>query len=84
VSKLVSVVKTWLLAQIRDKYRCRLESRRCGNRHREGMNAIQALIRNMRTCRPDVKGEAQAGNRKARVPMQGTGTDGFVVVTKFL
>ena len=30
-----------------------------GSRHREGMNTIQALVRNMRTCRSDVKGEAQ-------------------------
>lgn len=26
------------------------------------MNSEQALIRNMRTCRPDVKGEANRGN----------------------
>ena len=32
---------------------------RNGSRHREGMNVIQALIWNMRTCRSDDKGEAQ-------------------------
>jgi hypothetical protein len=30
---------------------------RNGSRHGGGMNSEQALIRNMRTCRPDVKGE---------------------------
>ena len=30
-----------------------------GIRHRRGMNSRQALIRNTRTCRSDVKGEAQ-------------------------
>ncbi len=30
---------------------------RSGSRHGGGMNSEQALIRNMRTCRPDVKGE---------------------------
>jgi len=30
---------------------------RSGSRHGGGMNSEQALIWNMRTCRPDVKGE---------------------------
>lgn len=34
-------------------------NRQSGSRHRGGMNSIQALIRNMRTCRSDAKGEAQ-------------------------
>jgi hypothetical protein len=34
-------------------------NRQDGSRHRGGMNIIQALIRNMRTCRFDVKGEIQ-------------------------
>jgi hypothetical protein len=34
-------------------------NRQDGSRHRGGMNTIQALIRNMRTCRFDVKGDAQ-------------------------
>jgi len=33
-----------------------------GNRHRSGMSSEQALVRNMRTCRSDVKGEAKAEN----------------------
>jgi hypothetical protein len=32
---------------------------RSGSRHGGGMNSEQALIRNMRTCRPDVKGEVE-------------------------
>ena len=34
-------------------------NRQSGSRHRGGMNSVQALIRNVRTCRSDVKGEAQ-------------------------
>ena len=36
------VVKTWYLARTRDKHRRKLDNGRRGNRHREGMNAIQA------------------------------------------
>jgi hypothetical protein len=32
---------------------------RSGDRHGGGMNSEQASIWNMRTCRPDVKGEAE-------------------------
>lgn len=30
-----------------------------GNRYKDGMNSKQALLRNMRICRSDVKGEVQ-------------------------
>ena len=30
-----------------------------GIRHKGGVNLIQALVRNVGSCRPDVKGEAQ-------------------------
>ena len=30
-----------------------------GVRHKNGVNLIQALVRNVGTCRPDVKGETQ-------------------------
>jgi len=30
-----------------------------GVRHKGGVNLIQALVRNVGSCRPDVKGEAQ-------------------------
>ena len=33
-----------------------------GVRHRGGVNVDWALVRNVRTCRPDVKGEAQVGS----------------------
>ena len=34
-------------------------NRQSGSRHRGGMNTITGFIRNMGTCRPDVKREAQ-------------------------
>jgi hypothetical protein len=37
-------------------------NRQRGSRHRGGMNSIQALTRNMRTCRSDDKGEAYVVN----------------------
>jgi hypothetical protein len=45
---------------------------------------VQALIWNMRTCRSDVKGEAQVVKHEARVPMQSTGADHCVVVRRLL
>jgi len=33
-----------------------------GIRHEGGVTSTQALLRNVRTCRPDVKGEIQVGN----------------------
>ena len=50
-----------------------------------GVNSDQALLRNVGTCRPDVKGDVQAGDpRKARVPMRDTGAEQSVVGTKAL
>jgi hypothetical protein len=50
-----------------------------------GVTPDQALLWNAGTCRPDAKGEAQAGEpRKARVPMWGTGTEQSVVGMKAL
>lgn len=34
----------------------------CGIRHEGGVTPAQASMRNVRTCRSDVKGEVQAGN----------------------
>jgi hypothetical protein len=54
-----------------------------GDRHRDGENPVQALVRNVGTCDLDVKGKATSGrNVRVKVPMQGTGTDGLVVVMK--
>jgi hypothetical protein len=45
-----------------------------GIRHLGGAKSDQALVWNVRTCRPDVKGEVQtAKSARARVPMRGTG-----------
>lgn len=52
-----NAVKTGDRAYFRDELRRDLENGRSGSRHSGGMNSEQALIRNMRTCRPDVKGE---------------------------
>lgn len=56
-----------------------------GNRHIEGMNLIQALIRNLGTCRSDAKRESQAEvPRSERVSMRSTGAESFVVARKEL
>jgi hypothetical protein len=56
-----------------------------GVRHRGGVNVDLALVRNVRTCRPDAKGEAQvAATTRARVPMRGTGAETLVVGLKAL
>jgi hypothetical protein len=53
------VVKTGVRAQRRDKSRgwsgCCRDGNRCGG----GMTVLQALVRNMGTCRSDVKGASQ-------------------------
>ena len=41
-----------------------------GLRHRGGVTLIQAFVRNVGTCRPDGKGETQAGG-----PREGESTD---------
>jgi hypothetical protein len=56
-----------------------------GVRHEGGVNADQALVRNVGTCRPDAKGAAQAAQTaRARVPMRGTGAEALVVGVKVL
>ena len=56
-----------------------------GTRLGGGVNPDQALLWNAGTCRPDAKGEAQAGGpARARVPMRGTGTEQSVVGMKVL
>lgn len=52
---------------------------------KHGMNGQQARVGNVRTCRLDVKGEAQVDTTiSARVPMRGTGAEHPVVVMKGL
>jgi len=79
------VVKTGLRAQGRDKSRGWSECCRGGNRCTGGMTVIQALVRNMGTCRCDVKGDSQVAEIiRLRVPMHSTGADRSVVVMKLL
>jgi hypothetical protein len=54
-----------------------------GTRHEGGVNLDQAFVRNVRTCRPDAKGDARvAKSARARVPIQGTGAERLVVGMK--
>src|SRR6202789_437728 len=56
-----------------------------GIRHVGGAKPDQALVWNVRTCRPDAKGDVQAAKTaRTRVPMRGTGAEQFVVGTKVL
>jgi hypothetical protein len=56
-----------------------------GIRHVGGAKPDQALVWNVRTCRPDAKGEVQVANTtRTRVPMRGTGAEQFVVGLKVL
>jgi hypothetical protein len=56
-----------------------------GIRHVGGAKPDQALVWNVRTCRPDMKGEVQvAKTTRTRVPMRGTGAEQFVVGLKVL
>ena len=56
-----------------------------GIRHVGGAKPDQALVWNVRTCRPDAKGEVQAAKTaRTRVPMRDTGAEQFVVGLKVL
>ena len=56
-----------------------------GIRHVGGAKPDQALVWNVRTCRPDAKGEVQvAKTSRARVPMRDTGAESSVVGLKVL
>ena len=56
-----------------------------GNRHKEGMTLIQALLWNLRTCRSDAKGESQAEVPwSERVPMRNTGAESLVRALRVL
>jgi hypothetical protein len=56
-----------------------------GIRHIGGAKPDQALVWNVRTCRPDVKREAQAAKTaRVRVSMRGTGAEQPVVRMKVL
>ena len=56
-----------------------------GIRHVGGAKPDQALVWNVRTCRPDAKGEVQvAKTTRARVPKRGTGAEQSVVGMRIL
>ena len=56
-----------------------------GIRHVGGAKLNQALVRNVRTCRSDAKGEVASGQTaRTRVPMRSTGTEQPVVGMKAL
>jgi hypothetical protein len=56
-----------------------------GIRHVGGAKPDQALVWNVRTCRPDAKGEIRAAETaRTRVPKRGTGTERPVVGLKVL
>ncbi len=56
-----------------------------GIRYVGGVNLIQALVWNVRTCRSDDKGKTASGNpTRVKVPMQSTWTEQPVVVKKSL
>jgi hypothetical protein len=56
-----------------------------GIRHIGGAKPGQALVRNVRTCRPDAKGEVQsAKTERTRVPMRDAGAEWSVVGLKVL
>lgn len=49
-----------------------------GVRHEGGVTLIQALVRNVGTCRPDVKGEAQANSLRKGQSTDAGHRDGVV------
>src|SRR5262252_10942761 len=56
-----------------------------GIRHIGGAKLNQALVRNVRTCRSDAKGDVQAAHTaRTRVPKRSTGAEQFVVGMKAL
>ena len=78
-------VKTGGAIFFRDKLRGGPEDCLSGIRHVSGANPEQALVGNVRTCRPDAKGDVQAAKpARTRVPMRGTGAEQSVVGLKVL
>lgn len=54
-----------------------------GGRHEGGVSPVQALVRNVGTCRSDAKGEPASGSpTRGRVPRRSGGADRRVVATR--
>jgi hypothetical protein len=78
-------VETGLGLLARDEGRGKPADCSTGVRHKDGVTVDQASVRNVGTCRPDAKGEAQVEETaRARVPMRGTGAETLVVGLKVL
>src|SRR5258707_13189317 len=61
------------------------EACQSGIRHVGGAKLNQALVRNVRTCRSDAKGDVQAAHTaRTRVPKRSTGREQLVVGRKAL
>jgi len=83
--KSIGDVKTGGAIFFRDQFGGGPEACPSGIRHVGGAKPDQALVWNVRTCRPDAKGEIRAAETaRARVPKRGTGAEQFVVGTKVL
>src|SRR3954465_10552570 len=71
-------VKTGGASSFRDQFGGCPEDRPSDIRHVGGAKPDQALVWNVRTCRPDAKGDVQAAQTaRIRVPMRGTGAEGL-------
>ena len=78
-------VKTGGVIFARDKLGGCPEECPSGIRHVSGAKPDQALVWNVRTCRPDAKGDVRAARTaRIRVPMRGTGAEQLVGGRKVL
>src|SRR3954469_20860125 len=78
-------VKTGGASSFRDQFGGCPEDRPSDIRHVGGAKPDQALVWNVRTCRPDAKGDVQAAQTaRIRVPMRGTGAEQLVGGRKVL
>ncbi len=78
-------VKTGGAIFFRDQFGSGPEACPSGIRHVGGAKPDQALVWNVRTCRPDAKGDVQVANTtRTRVPRRDTGAEQFVVGLKVL
>src|SRR5207302_8990758 len=73
-------VKTGGSSSSRDQFGSCPEDCPSDIRHVGGAKPDQALVWNVRTCRPDAKGDVRvARTARIRVPMRGTGAEQLVV-----
>jgi hypothetical protein len=78
-------VKTGGSSNSRDQFGSGPEDCPSDLRHVGGAKPDQALVWNVRTCRPDAKGDVRAAKTaRIRVPKRGTGTEQLVVEWKVL